>query len=104
MSLSQDQKEFVRDTIDACRLEVDGELREIRREIMMHQITPEQAEAIALRAAQHAKVMTKQEIVNDAKMEIANGAIEILKRSFQVMALFIVGLAFYIGGKKWPWH
>ncbi len=103
MSLSTEQKEFVHETIDACRVEVNDELMAIRREILTHQITPEQAEAIALRAAQHAKVMTKQELVNEAKIEIANGAIEILKRAVQVVSLFIVGLAFYLGSKKWPW-
>lgn len=103
MSLSDDQREFVRETINVCRTEVDRELHALRAQLATHTLTEDQAEAIAVRAAQHAKVMTKKELVDDVKIEIANSAIEILRRSFQVVVMFIVGLAFYIGTKKWPW-
>lgn len=103
MSLSEDQKDFVRETVSVCRTEVDRELSVLKTQIASHVLTADQAEAIAVRAAQHAKELTKKELVNDAKLEIANSAIEILRRSFQVVVMFIVGLAFYIGTKKWPW-
>lgn len=101
--MDENQKEFVRDTIDMCRREVDHELRDIRLRLDSHVLTEEQAEAIATRAAQKAKTMTKQELIDDAKMEIANASIGILRRAAQAIALFIVGFAFYIGSVKLPW-
>ena len=97
------QKEQIDEAIELCRREVDVELHTIRKHLHDYSLTEEQAEAIATRAAMKAKIMTKKELIDDAKLEIANAAIEILKRSAQAVALFIVGLAFYLGSVKWPW-
>jgi len=96
-------REEILDAIDVCRREVDTELRDIRERIETHYLTEDQAEMIATRAAHKAMPMTRQALIDDAKLEIANGAIDILKRSAQAIALFIVGLAFYLGSVKWPW-
>ncbi|MCU0922557.1 MAG: hypothetical protein MUF16_19900 [Burkholderiaceae bacterium] len=103
MSLTKDQKEFVEQTIVLCRTDVDRELAALRAQIAEHHLTEAQAEAIATRAAEKAKAMTKEALIHDAKLEIGNAAIEIMKRSAQVIGLFIVGLAFYLGSRKWPW-
>ena len=101
--MTEDQRNFVKEAITTCRIEVDKELRAIHERLETHYLTEAQAESIATRAAYKAKDMTRQALIDDAKMEIANGAIEILKRSAQAVALFIVGLAFYLGSIKWPW-
>lgn len=98
--MNEDQQAFVRETINACRLEVDDRINEIERVIATHQVTPEMAETIATNAAIKAKAM----ITNSVKMEIADGAIGIVKRAAQVVALFLVGLAFWVGTKRWPWE
>lgn len=100
---SDEHQAFVRDEIDVCRREVDKELHEIRMRFETHFLTEDQAEDIATRAAQKAKSMTKKELIDDAKMEIADAAIGIMRRAIQALALFIVGLSFYVGAVKWPW-
>jgi hypothetical protein len=97
--MSPEQQEFVRETIGACRTEVDHELRFLRNEIEAHKITPQMAEQIATSAAIKAKAMMTDQI----KMEIADASIGIIKRSLQVVALFLVGMAFFVGNLKWPW-
>jgi len=93
MSLDENQKQFLREAIDVCRHEVDHELSSIRYQIVTHTISEEQAEEIATRAAHKAKVMTKEELITDAKVEIGNAAINILKRATTIVALFLVGMA-----------
>jgi hypothetical protein len=97
--MTPEQKEFVEQTINVCRKEVDRELRFMRDEIEHHKITPEMAEMIATKAAIKAKSMMTEQI----KLEIADASISIIKRSLQVVALFLVGMAFFIGNIKWPW-
>jgi hypothetical protein len=97
--MTPEQKEFVTETVNVCRSEVDRELRFIRSEIEQHRITPEMAESIATSAAVKAKSMMTDQI----KLEIADASISIIKRSLQVVALFLVGMAFFVGNLKWPW-
>jgi hypothetical protein len=98
--MDEQQRAFVRETIAACRSEVDDRLDEIERVIATHQITPEIAEQIAMQAAVKAEAI----ITNRVKMEIADGAIGIIKRAAQVVAIFLVGLMFWVSSKKWPWQ
>lgn len=98
--MNEEQKAFVRETIGACRNEVENRIDEIERVIATHQITPELAEQIATSAAIKAKAM----ITDGVKMEIADGAIGILKRAAQVVAIFLVGLMFWVTSKRWPWE
>ncbi len=98
--MTPEQKEFVTETIQACRTEVDHELQFLRRELEQHKITPELAESIATNAAIKAKSMMTSEI----KIEIADASISVVKRAAQIVSLFLVGMMFWIGSKKWPWE
>ncbi len=98
--MDDQQRAFVRETIAACRTEVDQRLDEIERVIATHQITPEIAEQIAMQAA----IKAESIITNRVKLEIADGAIGIIKRATQVVAIFLVGLMFWVSSKKWPWQ
>jgi len=98
--MTPDQQDFVKETIGACRIEVDKELQFLRREIEQHKITPELAESIATNAAIKAKGMMTSEI----KLEIADASISIIKRAAQIVSLFLVGMMFWVGSKKWPWE
>ena len=104
----KDEDEFARTLIRECRYEVDAELNKIREALELHAWTPERAEQMAIRAAHEAKVLTKaeikQELINDAKMEIANASIGIMRNAAKVVSLFIVGLAFWMASHKWPWE
>ena len=98
--MTPEQKEFIQETIGACRTEVDQELQFLRDQIEAHKITPQMAESIATNAAMKAKAMMTESI----KMEIADASIGIIKRSLQVIGLFLVGMMFWVSSKKWPWQ
>ena len=98
--MTPEQKEFVTETIGACRSEVEIELKYIRDQLEQHKITPDLAEQIATRAAIKAKsIMTEQ-----IKLEIADASIGIIKRSAQVVGLFLIGMMFWVSSKRWPWQ
>lgn len=98
--MTPEQKDFVTETIGVCRKEVDRELKWMRDEIEQHKITPELAEQIATSAAMKARSM----IADQIKMEIADASIGIIKRSAQVVGLFLIGMMFWVSSKKWPWQ
>lgn len=98
--MTPEQEKFVTETINACRTEVDNELRFLRSEIEQHKITPALAESIAMSAAIKAKSLMTSEI----KLEIADASINVIKRAAQIVSLFLIGMMFWIGSKKWPWE
>jgi uncharacterized membrane protein (DUF106 family) len=102
MALTNEVKQHINETIHACRREMDKDIHELRLQINTHTLTEAQAEDIATRAAQKAKAMTKKELIDDVKMEIAEASISILKNSFKIVIVFFIGLAFYIGNLGWP--
>jgi hypothetical protein len=98
--MTPEQQEFIRETIGVCRTEVDQELQFLRSEIESHKITPAMAESIATSAAMKAEKMMTESI----KLQIADASIGIIKRSLQVVGMFLVGLMFWVSSKKWPWE
>ena len=98
--MTPEQQEFIKETIGVCRSEVDHELQFLRSEIEAHKITPEMAESIATSAAMKAEKMMTESI----KLQIADASIGVIKRSLQVVGLFLVGMMFWVSSKKWPWQ
>jgi hypothetical protein len=113
MAITQEVKQYVElhvdDCLQICRRQVDNDLHELRKQIATHTLSEEQAEDIATRAAKKATVMAKKELLDDVKMEIAEGAIGIMKNAAKAIAIFIVGLGFYVSLIDWskfipPWR
>lgn len=106
--MDKDKDELARTLIRECRFEVDAELSKMREALEQHAWTPERAEQMAIRAAHEARMLNKaeikQDLINDAKMEIANASIGIMRNAAKVVSLFIVGLAFWTASHKWPWE